>query len=643
MRVYFELSRGTSGRDDLNDLVTFDDGRTLRIAGDRTEVVVGPSRRLFLFGDVFYSRRDDGSIRTTSADDSEHLAQLFARHSPEEVAELLEGQYVAVVVDDAAREVQVVLDRYARLDLFVRSSGDTLRFSNDVGEVLAGESPERDQRMLAHLFLVYGWYTPKGTTIYSDVTRLRVGESVAISSGGGVSRRQAEFVPLRIEEYGSDDLERYYQVLRDSVLARAARSGTTWVSASSGWDSSLLVGILANELGPSSVGMLTGSMHYSPQTDVINRFEIDKVGRIAEFFGIKPEIVRFDYTTAAAGDIMRGLAPFCRSRQLYTLSSLNMTRLAEGLTSVAGPGCTIMNGEASDSFHNFGFSQFGTFFHTSKAFTEYADKMNCYLFGPSFLGKVLDGSFEGDRVFRIFREMSPGVPFRTDWPDRAGMLEAFLFPLFYGGPRLPFAETWHTPVLTDAGRAAVYTYPFREYMPEALAGITPETIYSWYIRMYLSFHTQGSTVAVLRAAMERSGQSSRMPYNDARLIEVLSKAPESWGRGLDLNHTKYPLKWVAENRIPFPYETLQEGPHAYLYDTIEGFSLAAETTYRSGLSHLFREVMDEAAYRDVLDPDYFDLAYLDGLRDGYLAGSEVKGADLGALFALVQFCIIGWY
>ena len=143
--------------------------------------------------------------------------------------------------------------------------------------------------------------------------------------------------------------------------------------------------------------------------------------------------------------------------------------------------------------------------------------------------------------------------------------------------------------------------------------------------------------------MEYNGHSWRSPFNDYRVIDILSKAPESWGRGLDLHNTKYPLKWVAQNKIKFPYELLQEGPHSYLYDVIEGFSLVAEITYRSGVVDFFRETLVDKPYRKILSDEVFDINYLDRLCDDYLNGVEVRGQDFNNLYTIIILCITGWY
>ena len=123
----------------------------------------------------------------------------------------------------------------------------------------------------------------------------------------------------------------------------------------------------------------------------------------------------------------------------------------------------------------------------------------------------------------------------------------------------------------------------------------------------------------------------------------MSQAPESWGRGLDLNNTKYPLKWVAQNKINFPYELLDKGPHSYLYDVIEGFSLFAEITYRSGVTSFFKEVLATGAYKQVMTDEYFDMTYIDSIVQDFLSGKEAKGYDFNNIVALLSLAITGWY
>lgn len=642
----FTLKKGaaTGAEHEEAELATFPGGQCMWMSEGRPsyDLRLEDGSRLLLFGEVFYHVTSDGEPRLVDPGDTDALQGIFSSDRLTEVIARLEGQYVGVLVDPTASVVRLFSDRWARIDTFWAQEGGAFVISSDLDAVFREVEPQHDQLMLAHMLMVYGWYVPKGLTIYANVKQLRVGEILTVSESG-VASETMPFVPLTIEEYGDDMLERYWELLRFSIVARAERDGTNWVSSSSGWDSSTVLGVLVHELGPKSVGMVTGSMKYSPTTDIINKFEIEKVRRIGKFYGIEPEITSLDFASAKAADYWTRVLPHYRSRHIYSYPSFNLSRISDKARHAGGVGAVIFNGEASDSFHNFGFSQFVTFLHTKKAFTEYADKMNCYLYGPSFLQKVLDGSHTRDKVFQIFARMSPGVEFAEATGDREADLEAYFFPFFYGAPRLPFAKTWANPALTPAGREAIYHFPCREYEPRLLKELRPENVYSWWIYLYNSFHSQGSTVNLHKHAMDLNGLRWRSPFNDYRLIELLSKAPESWGRGLELNHTKYPLKWAAQHKFAFPYDLLDEGPHSYLYDVIEGFSLASEITYRSGVVDFFKTTLAQRPYRELFSEEFVDVCYLDRIVDGYLAGDEARGDDFNNLVSLITLCVTGWY
>lgn len=645
MNAYLKLVDSGNGVKDhgFEELVKPSRGKSvyanLRNAAFRLKL--GKSKDLYLYGDVFYHIESKDRIKMLDSGSGAYLTKLFSKSPLQQVIPALEGQYLGIVVDREKNSVTFFSDRYARKDYFYASQGREFFLGTDLDFIFKHVKPQYDQKMLAHLFCVYGWYTPKGTTIYSNVKRLKVGEILTVSSEG-VDSQIIPFKPLDIEDYQDKDLLVYEKLLRESVRARANRKGKTWVSSSSGWDSSVLLGVLVDEFGSKNVGMVTGNMKYSKNSDVINLFEMNKIKKIASHYGIKPEIVDLDFKNKSASAYWKKILPFFKSKHMYTFSAFNFTRISDGLTSAAGEGQTIFNGETSDSFHNFGFSQFVTFFHSQKPFTEYADKMNCYLYGPTFLKKVFSGTHEKDKVYQIFQKMNSGAEYAPQTSSREDLVESYLFPFFYGGPRVPFAKTQGNAMLTPGGQNAVYHYPFREYMPEALS-LNEKNLYSWLIYLYHSFHSQGSTVNIQKHAMEKNQQNWRSPYNDYRLVEFLSKAPERWGRGLELNHTKYPIKWLAQNRLKFPYELLQEGPHSYLYDVMEGFSLFAEVVYRSGVTSFLKEAMAEKSYRNVLQGDTFALGYLDRLADDFVNGKEAKGADFNNLVSLITFVITGWY
>jgi hypothetical protein len=407
------------------------------------KVDISPTKKAYLWGEIFYFIKSDGSIREMNS--KSQIQNVFRSYSLEEIQGSLEGQFLCLLTDSENKSAIIFSDRYSRQDNFYTELNNQFYLSSDLDSLFSFIQPRYDQKMLAHLFSVYGWYVPKPRTMYEGVNRLAVGE-IKYLDGLSVETDHIAFKPLPIQEYSHDHLLQYETLLRNSIKTRANPNGTTWVSSSSGWDSSSLIGLLVDEFGAKRVGMITGSMLYSKETNVINSFEIEKIKKIGKFFGIRPEIVPLDYKNKAIVAHWKKLLAFYKSRHIYTMVTHNYSRVSEGLTRLHGNSGTIFNGETSDSFHNFGFSQFGTFFHTVKSFTEYADKMNCYLYGPTFYNKVLDNSYMTDKVFQIFQRMNPQVRWAKNFSSHSDKVRSFLAPLFYGGPRgFPLQTTTRIP------------------------------------------------------------------------------------------------------------------------------------------------------------------------------------------------------
>ena len=117
--------------------------------------------------------------------------------------------------------------------------------------------------------------------------------------------------------------------------------------------------------------------------------------------------------------------------------------------------------------------------------------------------------------------------------------------------------------------------------------------------------------------------------------------PESWGRGLEMRPTKYPLKYMLKNKIDYPYH-MQTGPHSYLYDSDPDFDHAAEWNYRSAFNSQYKDIMSKRWYRNILSEEYFDMAYLDKIATNYINGREVL-EEKHDLENLIYFSITGFY
>jgi hypothetical protein len=256
--------------------------------------------------------------------------------------------------------------------------------------------------------------------------------------------------------------------------------------------------------------------------------------------------------------------------------------------------------------------------------------------------QLLQGKHEQDPVWQWFKQRAGNTQFDelADTADRRA--KQLLASFFLRGGRMPLNSLANTRLLTESGKAAYAAEMEGTYLEEAASALTQETLYSWYLHLYNSFHWQGGTVITRVHAALAHGLRWAMPFGDSRLIEFLSAMPESWGRGLDLNSTKYPLKWMLQNRIDYP-KHLQVGPHSYLYDIDPSFSHLAEILFGSSFVPVFKDALSSNRFQQWLDANTFDHGYIDRITKRYLNNEEFRGAEMQDLGAIALHAAIGQY
>jgi len=259
------------------------------------------------------------------------------------------------------------------------------------------------------------------------------------------------------------------------------------------------------------------------------------------------------------------------------------------------------------------------------------------------LGSFQNGQFIEDPVYNLLRGRA-GEAIFDEPADEApsNRTRQLLASFFLRAKRLPLWSLRNSKMLTAEGSAEYSKEMESTYLCHAAEAATQDTLYAWYLHLYNSFHWQSSPVGTLSLTAEANGFHLALPFWDSRLQEFLSAMPEAWGRGLDLNPTKHPLKWMLRNRIDYPMH-LQVGPHSYLYDVDPSFTLAGEVMYGSALVPYFKKLLRARAYHDVLSSEMFDLAYIDGLVDSYFEGCEMRGAQFDDLVAICWISAVGWY
>ena len=551
----------------------------------------------------------------------------------------LEGAYILGVIREND-SCDICLDSFGKSDLYYQEVDGRTVFATDLDLLpVSRGSAEYDQAALAHALCMYGYRPPKQHTIYHGVRRLGINQWVHIRDGQ-VEVKESPFHPFTTREFGERDLNEYADMMLDAVRARGSPDGNV-VYLSSGWDSTALLACLVKIFGSRKVRCVIGRMQYAERSGIINQFEIDRAKSVADYFGVRLDIAEFDYRSRGP-DLVEQLRPLLRSHQLASLPAINHAILAEFVARTTGGDEVVFVGEISDGAHNLGFSQFVTIFHPVLEFREYSDKMASYLFGPTFLGLLRSGQFTTDPIYGLLRGRCGEAIFDELAIDDLSRRKQLLASFFLRSNRMPLWSLRNSKMLTKTGREVYSTEMESTYLSRAAQELTDETLYSWYLHLYNSFHWQSSTVATAGVTAGAHGLRVALPFWDSRIQEFLSAMPEGWGRGLDLNPTKYPLKWMLKNRIDYPYH-LQVGPHSYLYDIDPSFSHSAEIIYGSAFAPFFKDLLRSREYHDLLSSEVFDLAYIDGMVNRYFEGTEVRGAELNDLMSLSVISMVGWY
>jgi len=432
------------------------------------------------------------------------------------------------------------------------------------------------------------------------------------------------------------------QILFLSHLQENASEEKNLVYLSSGWDSTSILAGLIHLFGKKKVTGIIGKMKFSKRSGCCNQIEIDKAKKFAQYYGIKLDIVDFDLTVEDKS-YFETLRSKMRKNQLYAITGLTHDKLAIKASSLSRKNTQIFAGEISDGAHNLGFSQYATIFHPSYGFREYSDKMASYLFGPTFLSLLMNGQYLNDPIYQLFKSRFTGIIFDElrDKPKDINL--QLLTSFFLRNARSPLWSLDNEPILTSKGRTHYTQEMQKKYLMNIAKGMSIDNIYASYLYLYNSFHWQGSTVRSLQTMADYYQLSTDLPFWDSQLQDFLAKMPEDWGRGLDLNHTKYPLKKMLKDKLDYPYD-YQEGAHSYTYDIDHSFNHAQEIYCFSELTKDFQESVKNKPYHKILSREYFDLEFIDGLVDEYIQSpEETNVANLTKLVPIIMLCYVGWY
>lgn len=598
--------------------------------------------RFYLRGDFYYVRGEDATEALQRETLAGKLKQVMELRGPAEFQRCVEGEYFCVGLDGRTAEITTFGDLFNRRPLFYSTMNGGFIASDYLPDVVEGGSDGTyDQRSL-YSYLLLG-YAPGRDTFYTGVSKLAADETLVLSATGVSTPRVSHSVAIR--EYDRNDMARYDAIIRNAVHTRSSETVNV-VMNSGGWDSTSLVYLLKEIHGSGKVQSIVMDLHLADGQS-FNVYEVDKVRRISEYYGVSTDTCVIDYASTGPLDVWeRSLKTM---RESHTYYWVNHMQLAEQIAGSAVKNTAVFSGEASDSVHNFGFSQWVSVNYDDMDLREIADKAKTYLYGPTFFGKLQTNQFRDDKVYQFFQHYyGTGRFTQTDGLEsdelRLRYFEAFA--LSY--PRVPFAS-WQNETLVNSAHASSFQRTLRaDYFDEAARVATPDTLYYHLLQVYRRFHFQSAQIGISHVALASHGYSCRMPFLDLQMYEFMCSMPENWGRGLELRPTKYPLRYLANERWDMPLHILEEeGPHSYIAEndkkwTYSGgqWDIYCEILYNSVFSDYFRAKLESTRIEAVFDPSCFNVRFMQGVIDDYVMGKQ----DIphhGMLFKLAVLFSVG--
>ena len=306
------------------------------------------------------------------------------------------------------------------------------------------------------------------------------------------------------------------------------------------------------------------------------------------------------------------------------------------------PDHNVFSGEISDGIHNFGFAQHTTILnHPVLEFREYSDKMASYLFGKNFLLNLVKKNEKNDAVFDLLKSLKKKSVFDEITHDEKSIFLSFLKSMFGRDVRMPYYSIKNSKIFTKKGMEFYDQEIKKNYFDELLENFDIEKIYSYYSYLYNSFHWQGGTVTTLGYCADQHNINLHLPFYDKRIHQFLSQMPENFGRGLEIRPTKFPLKWILNNKIKYP-KHLQIGPHSYIYDVDPNFSYPGEFVHASSYTPILKQLYKEKVHEQILNEDYFNLDYYNKIINNFLDGKEVS-EEVNNLASLSYLSLASWY
>ena len=597
--------------------------------------------KLFLEGDFYYSVNKKNYEQVTQSNLINTITLLVNNHGVENITNHLEGSYLCCWLDQSSLKAGFFCDTLNRVKAYYFQENNDIEISSNLND-LVSRSKGFDQLAL-YSYLLLG-YPAGNDTFYSGIKKLGSDEYFLFTVNG-VQKNKQKLLPKKIEKFIEKDIYHYDDLFSNAVTSRASENNI--VMNSGGWDSTSILYKLTELQSKKSVTAAVFDVTLSDGQS-FNSYEVDKVSRIGHFFNVKTEKATINYNDDSLVDYWQSHIKNMRNNHTYFW--LHHLKISDMIGSNAKTETRVFNGEASDSIHNFGFSQFVSVNYDNIQLREIADKAKSYLYGPSFFKSIFDNTFLNDKILNFFYNYYGKEKFvdSSALDTKARTLSYFeSFMLSY--QRVPFAKWQMNEVANNKLQVDFAQHMQTEYFNDIVEQCQPDTLYYWLLQLYRRFHFNSYQIGVSQVALKSYNIHCVMPFLDSQLLDYMYRMPENWGRGLELRTTKYPLRFLAEHKWNMPLDILmEEGPHSYIAEGDPRWSYAGgswniycEIMYKSVFTSYFKSVLSKAKLEDTFDPAFFKVDHFRLIVKDYVDGKE-NPSDVTTLFRLAILFSIGF-
>jgi asparagine synthetase B (glutamine-hydrolysing) len=602
------------------------------------------STTVVIEGEFYYYLNNGKSVAIQKDNAKGIISEILNSQPIDKLSKVLEGMYCGIVIDKN-NKLSVFSDAFNRKNFFYTQIDNQIVVSTLLEDIIdARPTIHYDQNGL-YSYLLLG-YSPIKHTFYKDIFRLGSDEIMIFNSNGMSSISSNEII--NISEFDRSKIDLYDEYITNSVVSRASNTpGGNIVMNSGGWDSTSIVYLLTRHYDKTNVKSVVFEVLLSDKQS-FNVYEVDKVKRISKHFGIDTETCVIDYSSKESIDIWERNLEKLRDNHVYFW--IHHIKLAEQVGQHVATGSSIFSGEASDSIHNFGYSQFVSVNYNNMNLREYSDKMKSYLYGPTFLKSILDNTINEDKVYEFYKYYYGTEKF--DMPksvERSDLLNKYLQSFILSYQRVPFAKWKNISIANEAMNNSFENYVNDNYFEKLAKQIAPNNIYYNLLQIYRDFHFQSAQIQIANVAFDKFNLSCKMPFLDLNMVNYMYQMPEDWGRGLEIKTTKYPLRYLANERWKeMPLHILEEsGPHSYIAENDKKWTYAGgnwdiycEILYSSVFKDYFKDMFSKVDVEKYFDSNFFDVVKLKKIISDYLNNVE-DIPNHGLLFKLAVLFSIG--